>query len=211
MSLCFFSIAQKLDYGILPALTLNKKLTAKTSFSFNYQQRNALFNAAANEWKQQQLLSDYTFIYKQKVGLNTKIAFGSLIRFSEAIITFRTLQQISFSKSFANFKVGQRIRFDQTFSEDLTTFRLRYRIGLLIPLQGRKLDNKELYIKFNNEYLNQLEKEKYELEIRGIPVLGYTLNKGTKLEFGGDYRLSGLNSSSIKQVLWSTFSLNFNF
>ncbi len=207
----FGGSAQKLDYGILPALTLNKDISSNKAFTFNYQQRNLFFNSSTKEWNHRQVLSDYTFFYKQKIGLNTKVAIGSLIRFAKGIITIRTLQQVSFSKSFTHFKVGQRTRFDQTFYDNLTTFRLRYRIGFLIPIQGRKLDNKELYIKLNNEYLNQFEKKQYELEIRLIPVLGYTLSKRAKLEFGYDYRLSGLNSPNLKQVLWSTVSLHLNF
>jgi len=85
-------------------------------------------------------------------------------------------------------------------------FRLRYRLSAEIPLNGQSADPKEFYIKINNEYLNSIKENKYDLELRLVPLLGYAVNQNNKLEVGMDYRVRSFLFSPSRHNTWLSFN-----
>lgn len=196
--------------GYLPAINLNTKIAKLGSINFNYQQRNSLYRSEEARFNHDYVLSDFTVIYDYKIGLYSKIGIGGLLRYENQEYVTRTLQQYSNLKQINKLKLVNRIRTDQTYFSDFIEFRLRYRIGLQIPLNGTEVDTKELYLKINNEYLNSYSESSYDLETRLITNLGFVLNKQSKLEIGIDYRLSNLVSKPLNHNIWTTFSAYFS-
>lgn len=97
---------------------------------------------------------------------------------------------------------------DQTFEKNENTeFRLRYRISSEIPLEGQSIDVNEFYLKINNEYLNSLQGVDYDLEVRGVVLLGYSVSALNDVEIGIDYRLDSFVSGNPRNRTW--LSINF--
>ena len=56
-------------------------------------------------------------------------------------------------------------------------------------------------------YLNSLQDSNYDLEIRLIPLIGYTATPTSKIEVGLDYRLSSFLDQNARHSFW--MSLNW--
>lgn len=202
------SIAQStFGLGLLPTLNINKKLPEDWSLNFKTESRQALIN---EEFDYAYLLTDISLAAAKKIGINTAVAMGYLMRIVEEDngIQNRTMQQITFIKRYSNFMLSHRILADQTFQkDDYTELRIRYRITMEHPLQGKTSDPGEFFLKLNNEYLNSLYNKTYDLEIRGAAFLGYELSPNNKLELGFDYRIDSFISGMPRNRLW--IGLNF--
>ncbi|SCX85097.1 DUF2490 domain-containing protein [Nitrosospira sp. Nsp13] len=70
----------------------------------------------------------------------------------------RLFQQVVYSSDFGFGRVTHRVRFEQRFIHDKAPeqkflgTRLRYQLGLLVPLQGEELNNGEFYLNTYNEF-----------------------------------------------------------
>lgn len=105
-------------------------------------------------------------------------------------------------------RLAHRVVADQTFSEsEATEYRLRYRLAAEVPLNGQSADAKEFYIKISNEYLNSVQSAEYDLEIRLVPLLGYTVTEKHKIEAGLDYRVNSFLGHNARHSFW--ISLNW--
>jgi hypothetical protein len=208
----FLGIKAQVNYlvGYLPAVNISTKLNDLGSLNFNVQQRNSLINSDENKLNHQYVLSDLTVMYGYKVGLYAKASVGGLIRYRNNQLITRTIQQFVSVKQIDKLKLVNRLRLDQTYLPTLIEHRLRYRVGLQIPLNGTEVDNRELYLKINNEYLNSYAEQKYDLEARLTSSLGYVMNNKNKLEAGFDYRLDNLITQPITHTFWVTISLYVN-
>jgi hypothetical protein len=103
---------------------------------------------------------------------------------------------------------AHRVSSEQTFSSvERPEFRLRYRITSEIPLNGVSVDEGEFYVKINNEYLNSLQANKYDLEIRLVPLLGYDITDNFKLELGLDYRVDSFIYTITEHNYWICFNV----
>ena len=99
-----------------------------------------------------------------------------MIRFVRDEIVHRSIQQFATVQQFETFRLGHRFAADQTFRPGIDTeFRFRYRATFEIPLNGHSIDPRELYLKVNNEILFSSQKE-FDIEIRGVGLLGYNLS-----------------------------------
>lgn len=173
--------------------------------------QNGDFNGNHNK-EFEYLLTDLSLIAAKKVGLNSRIAGGYLIRLRNEEAIHRTIQQFSIVKNKTGYRLSHRIATDQTFSSNQSAeFRFRYRITPEIPLNGQTVDPKEFYIKTNFELLNKFQSSEYELEVRVVPLLGYTLNEQNKFEFGLDYRFDSLFISDPRHSFWTSINWYFNF
>ena len=103
----------------------------------------------------------------------------------------------------SGFRLAHRFTADQTFSpSEKSEFRLRYRLTTELPLNGQSADAKEFYLKVNNELLNSFQGKEYDLELRLVPLLGYTVTDNHKLEIGPDYRLNRFLQSEARNRFW---------
>jgi hypothetical protein len=199
------------QFGALPSLNLNRKLKKDWSINTKIESRQLLqsgeFNGNADK-VYKYVLTDFSLISAKKVGLNSRIAGGYLIRFREGKLVHRFIQQYIIVQRLNAFRLAHRFLGDQTFStNEKPEFRFRYRITSEIPLNGESVDSGEFYLKINNEYLNSFQDADYDLEIRLVPLLGYDINDNIKIELGLDYRVNSFLNNNTRHSFWT--SLNF--
>lgn len=191
--------------GILPSFNLNKKITDSWKLNLKIESRQQLkeydYNTdIINNYNY--ILTDYSVNIVRKTGFNSSISGGYLLRFRNNQVHHRFTQQYSVVKKYERFRLAHRICFDETIIPTSTIYRGRYRITGEIPLNGYSIDNKETYLKINNEYVNSLNNSFYDLEIRIVPIIGYKISDKNKVETGFDYRINNFISSLPNHKLW---------
>ena len=209
--LCFNIFAQKNSFGSIPSLNLNKGFKNNWHLNLKIESRN-LFNdnidSEIDSWRYKYLHSDYAVLTSKKIGLNNALAAGILFRFRDQKIYRRYIQQFTLIKKYTSFRMAHRFSLDQTRAQkEPLAYRFRYRVTLELPLNGTSVDSKEWYLKINNEYLNLLEDQTYNLEFRVVPLVGFKFSDKNKLESGLDYRLESLIEGNKINKLW--LSLNW--
>ncbi|MEZ4953131.1 MAG: DUF2490 domain-containing protein [Saprospiraceae bacterium] len=199
------------QFGSLPSINLNYKLKKGWSANFKIESRQLLQRGTFNMDKDKSyeyLLTDYSLIVAKKIGLNARLSGGYLFRFREGQAIHRLIQQYTITQRLPSLRLAHRVVTDQTFSNvDDTEYRLRYRLATEMPLNGQSADPKEFYIKISNEYLNSMQSAEYDLEIRLVPLLGYTATEKQKVEFGMDYRVNSFLEKNARHSFW--ISLNW--
>lgn len=192
--------------GLLPALNINQKLDKNWRLNYKVESRISGVEGQFSESPKagaQYLLTDLSALASRKVGLNNTLAAGYLIRLEKGGVSHRAIQQYTLVTSYNAFRLAQRISTDQTFSnEEAAEFRLRYRLSFDVPLNGQEVDDREFYLKINNEYLNSLQGGTYGLEVRLVPSLGYAFSDNNKIELGVDYRLSDFLNGPSENTFW---------
>lgn len=184
------------DAGFLPKAILSKRLSEKTKWISSIESRQIIYDEA---YQFSYDLIDLSSIYSVKTTLNQSFNFGYILRFRNSETIHRTFQHYNFVDKWTNLKIGHRIAFEQFYqTKKQTTYRTRYRLSTEIPLNGERVDVKELYFKFGNEYLYDFS----DLEIRLTPYLGYQVSKKDKIEFGFDFRTSNITSTQTENTLW---------
>ncbi len=195
----------KTQFGVLPTLNLNKKLDRDWSANFKTSGRQSIFSETLNYDYQ---LTDFSLVIAKKIGINTKIALGYLLRVEDGVLSSRAIQQINFVRQHFAYKLAHRLRCDQTFKNNgPTKIRFRYRLSSELPLNGQSSDPKELFLKFNNEYLHSFTRLNYDLELRGAGLIGYVFTTKSKAECGIDYRIDSFINDYPQSKIW----LSFNF
>ncbi len=197
--------------GALPSLNLNSKFKKDWSLNTKIESRqrfqNGEINGSVNK-KYKYVLTDISLIAAKKVGLNSRLAGGYLIRIEDGELFHRFILQYIIVQRMTGYRLAHRFLSDQTFSEsESPQYRIRYRITSEIPLNGESVDRGEFYLKINNEYVNSLQASEYDLEVRLVPLLGYDLTDSFKMESGLDYRINSFLSNNTRHSFWMT--LNF--
>jgi hypothetical protein len=196
--------------GFLPSINYNHKISSVWEVNLKFESRHFVFENDAiqrNDFKYRYSLSDISALVGRKVGLNSKVILGILTRVEFGALTYRTIQQLIFQTSIENLRVAHRITTDQTFPpKESTEFRLRYRLSAEIPLSGLKVDVKEFYFKFNTETLNSIQGNKYDIELRIVPNLGYVINDQQKIELGLDNRFVSFIDGQTRFTSWFTIN-----
>ncbi|MBK7428278.1 MAG: DUF2490 domain-containing protein [Saprospiraceae bacterium] len=175
------------QFGALPSLNLNRKLDNDWSLNAKLESRQLFRRGEINgntDNEYDYILTDFSLIAAKKVGLNSRIAAGYLIRFEDAEVFHRFIQQYVIIQKMSGYRLAHRLLSDQTFSKaEKPEIRFRYRITAEIPLNGESVDPGEFYLKLNNEYINSFQAMEYDLEIRLIPLLGFAkLNQAWTIE-----------------------------
>jgi hypothetical protein len=208
-----YSVSAQSTYqlGGLPSLNFNAKLKNDWSINSKLESRQLFrsgeIKGSINQ-KYKYVLTDLSLIAAKKVGLNSRVAGGYLIRFEGREIFHRFIQQFIIVQKLSGFRLAHRFLSDQTFSKtENPEFRIRYRITSEIPLNGESVDPGEFYIKINNEYVNSLQSLEYDLEIRLVPLLGYDITNNFKIETGLDYRVNSFLDNNARHSYWVTVNL----
>lgn len=188
------------QYGILPSINLNMKFPKNWSGNVKVESRQSIYN---QEFGFDYLLTDISFILTKRIATNTSAGMGYLMRVEDGEIKNRAIQQISLVKKYNNFRLAHRFMADQTFEQnDDMEFRLRYRLSSEIPLEGQSLDVNEFYLKVNNEYLNSFQGNVYDLEVRAVALIGYSLSPLNNFEIGADYRVDSFINANPRNRFW---------
>jgi hypothetical protein len=196
--------------GGLPSINLNYKLNNGWSLNFKTESRQLLqkgtFNGDSNK-SYEYVLTDYSLIAAKKIGLNSRISGGYLLRFREGEATHRFIQQYTITQKLPHLRLSHRVVTDQTFSPaEATEYRLRYRLATEIPLNGQSADPKEFYLKIGNEYLNTVQDADFDIEIRLVSLLGYAMTEDHKIEVGLDYRVNSFLNHSARHSFWASLN-----
>ncbi|MCF2447095.1 DUF2490 domain-containing protein [Dyadobacter sp. CY345] len=179
---------------------LNTKLEARQIFS-SRQPGEVVNNGFEYE------RTDLGFMLTKKVSADNSLGGGYMVRMEDGSFTHRLSQQFSSVNTLEVLSIAHRVVADETFNNvDPAEFRLRYRLGMELPLNGQQVDPKEFYGKFNNEYLGIFAGSNPDLEIRGLLSLGYNAADNNKLELGFEYRINGFNESVNAQQFWVTIA-----
>jgi hypothetical protein len=209
--LLFFQKASsqsRYQIGVLPTINMNKELENDWSLIFNTESRQLFQNGdfdGNHNTEYEHVLTDVSLLIGKKVGLNSQIAGGYLIRFRNEEINHRAIQQFSMVRQKTGYTLALRIGADQTFSPvQSPEFRFRYRLTAEFPFNGQTADPKEFYFKGGIELLNKFQSTDRILELRVVPVIGYTFNDWNKIEFGLDYRYDSFFSDDPVNIFWTT-------
>jgi len=199
------SAQTRTQYGVLPAINLNKKINTRYKLNFKLEGRQRLFQQGESAADYQ--LTDLALVLARRMGLDHSLAGGYLIRFREGERIHRLIQQWAFEGGFTNLGLVHRFVLDQTFApSEAAQFRLRYRAAIQFPLSGQSLNERELYLKMSNEYLGELQAAEYDLEIRLVLALGYRITDNNKLELGLDNRYDAFLRDEGRLRAWSTLT-----
>lgn len=95
----------------------------------------------------------------------------------------RIFQQFITRQAFGRFRLQHRYRFEQRFIEDNFSMRLRYFLGLNIPINNKDMVEKTWYVSTYNEIFLNMENPIFDRN-RLYGGLGYGLNKNTRFEIG---------------------------
>ncbi|MEZ5059222.1 MAG: DUF2490 domain-containing protein [Saprospiraceae bacterium] len=192
--------------GSLPSINLNHKLENDWTVNFKIESRQVMQRGSfdgKSEKSFDYVLTDYSMIAAKKLGLNSRLSGGYLIRFREKEIIHRLIQQYTITQRLTSLRLAHRVVTDQTFFENEDTeYRLRYRLATELPLNGQSADIGEFYLKISNEYLNSFQSSEYDLEVRLVPLLGYTATEKQKVELGIDYRVNSFLSNNARNSFW---------
>ena len=194
------------EVGLLPTVNLNIGLQKGWEINTKWETRQLVQRSIGGENDGQGftfLQSDQSAVLARKVGLNSKLAGGYLLRIKEDEFVHRLIQQFSIVQRLPSFRLAHRFAADQTFAPDeKVETRLRYRIGTEIALNGQSADAGEPYLKINHEYLGSWQGPDFDLEIRVVPVLGYKFNDINKLELGVDMRFDSFLEKPGRRRYW---------
>lgn len=186
--------------GILPVININKKLNNDLKLNFKTGSRQLIYKEKSFDLAHE--LIDFSTILAKKVGLNSSLAGGYLLRIRDNKITHRLIQQFAITQKRTILRIAHRLSSDQTFSEERTTYRIRYRLSGQIPLNGQSVNSREFYLKINNEYLNAWKNRHYDLEIRLALSLGYEFNDNNKIELGFENRSDTFIEDQLRNRSW---------
>lgn len=196
--------------GTLPGLNFNKGLEKNWALNFKWESRQIFRQGEFDSTPDKNIsfvLSDISAIIAKKVGFNSRLGGGYLLRIRKSGLYHRLIQQYTIVSILDQFRLAHRFSTDQTFSsEDANTFRLRYRITAEIPLNGQSVNAGEFYTKINNEYLNSWQDNNYDFELRIVPVLGFNFSDVNKLEIGPDYRVNSFLKGDARNSFWFTIN-----
>ena len=102
--------------GTLPAININKDLKKDWSVNFKWESRQSNVKSdPSSDVDYEYILSDFSLLVSNKVGLNSSIACGYLIRIIEDQIIHRSIQQVTIIKKYNSFRLAHRFSSDQTF------------------------------------------------------------------------------------------------
>ncbi|WP_223269213.1 MULTISPECIES: DUF2490 domain-containing protein [unclassified Polaribacter] len=184
--------------GFLPKGVVSKKINATSKWVNSLESRTVVRD---NEYLFSQSLVDISSIYSTKTFENQSFNFGYILRFRNFETIHRTFQHYNFVNNYSSLNVGHRFAFEQFYQTNKkTTYRTRYRVSAVKPLNGERVDVKELYFKLGNEYLYDFKDA--DLEVRVTPYIGYQATKYDKIEFGIDYRISNFINNSSENQFW---------
>ncbi|WP_018342636.1 DUF2490 domain-containing protein [Cytophaga aurantiaca] len=192
--------AQNLSfYGFLPAISQTGRISNKIDYNFFASTTIDAFKSIQNNVeypaKDFQLYIQPSVIYKFSPDFNVAASYTYQRNnplTGDYSNEHRLWQQCIFSKSLKKTRITNRFRFEERFIQNRETgeypfsTRLRYQLGLNLPLQGKTLDVKEFYFNAYNEFYFSLTGAKNAIysENWTYSGIGYKMSNATKLEMG---------------------------
>ena len=118
------------EVGLLPTINLNIGLQKKWEINTKWETRQLIQRRIGGENDGQGftfLQSDQSAVLARKVGLNSKVVGGYLLRIRDGAFIHRLIQQFSIVQQLSQLRLAHRFSADQTFVPDeKVETRLRY-------------------------------------------------------------------------------------
>lgn len=200
--------------GFLPSVNMSFPVASgwKVNTKIELREVGIRGDAHVSETQLEFELLDLSAIVNKKFGSRNSIGVGYLVRIYKDETVHRSIQQFAFGSGHGVISIAHRVSADQTFRpSEHPEYRLRYRIGAEIPLNGESVDPREFYLKCTNEYLGILQSSDTDLEIRALGVVGFNINKNSKVEAGPEYRVSGFLNQKARHVVWLSLGSFLSF
>lgn len=164
----------------------NKQLNDKWNIHNEVQYRN--YNAAGDL---EQLLLRTGLGYNITANSNILLGYGYILAENYigdsddkvSVNEHRIFQQFTTKQKIGKVGLSHRYRFEQRFVEDDFRMRLRYFLGLNIPLQYKEDAKNPLYLSVYNEIFLNTESSVFDRN-RVYGGLGYKFSKNLRLELG---------------------------
>lgn len=196
----FFAVSQDSNLGNWLIYIGNKKLNSKWNIHNEVQYRN--YNAIGDL---EQLLLRTGLGYNLTDKSNILLGYGYILSENyigdsndkESINEHRIFQQLITKQKLGRVGLSHRYRFEQRFVEDDFKMRLRYFLGINIPLQYKEDGKNPLYLSMYNEIFLNTESSVFDRD-RVYAGLGYKFSKNLKLELG--YMNQFFETSSRDQI-----------
>lgn len=115
---------------------------------------------------------------------------------STSAIEHRFVLQYGYQHPWSRHQVSHRFRVEERVRESGNVHRFRYRLSLRSPLQGERLDPKEVYLLTQNEGLASYSENPFSGENRISVHLGYLLPNRQRFEIGLQHRAERLFTDS---------------
>ena len=183
---CNHSYSQKSEIGNWFAYFGNQKINKKWNWHNEVQYRNYNFIGDTNQLllrtgigynltEDNNLLIGYGFINTQKYLPNS----DQKVDANE----HRIYQQFITRQKVGKVFLQHRYRMEERFISNDFQLRLRYLLGITIPINKKKLEKNAFYLSFYNEIFMTLEKPLFDRN-RLYGALGFVINKNFKVEAG---------------------------
>ncbi len=203
-----FQVKSQTSYnsGLIPVLNFNKSISERWEINTKIENQVLFQEASGAFFEKGDLNHDRTELHfsgTHKLTFKSSLTGGYMVRFHDDESYHRFSQQFSTVSQLRNLVLSHRLGLDQTLKPGKSTeCRLRYRFSNAIPLNGTKIDTKEGYLKFSNEYLGSLEDKQTSIEIRIKTAYGYEISQSQKAEAGIDYRFGDVGTDQSSQAMW---------
>ena len=191
---------EDLSLLLQPKVALNYAVSPAYAHNFSIAQRVSYLNLGEETLAIRNI--DLSHFSNFKLGIRPSAGIGILYRFREAFEgentdELRLTQQLNFVSRNNSLRYGHRLRSEQRIFALETLHRFRYRFAADGPLQGKKLDEGELYWIGGVEGLLTVGKRTepiYSLRTGGW--LGYLATEVIKIQVGGEYRIVNLGEGN---------------
>ena len=216
-------------YGVLPAFSQTGDINSQIKYNLFVSTTLNAFERQVNGTRypasnlKLYVQPSIIFIYSPNLNFAGSYTYQRSHPFNDLYVNeHRLWQQVIFSVPLFEGRMTNRFRFEERFIQNRTTgkyplfTRFRYQVGFNKPLQGRKIDPKEIYFNTYNEFYFSLTGEKNAVysENWTYAGFGYGIGPRSKIEIGYVLQLSVRNKNQdrqylhLAQILWATSLLS---
>ena len=213
ISICFLNVSysQKTETGNWFMYFGNQKINKNINWHNEIQHRNYNFIGDFNQLilrtgigfnlteDNNNLLLGYGYINTEKYLANS----NQKVNVNE----HRIFQQFISKQNFGRFFVQHRYRVEERFLKNDFQLRLRYFLGINIPLNKKTLEKNTIYLSSYNEIFINSEKPLFDRN-RLYGALGYFVHKNLKMEVGFmSQSLEDSNRNQFQIAIFNNFSI----
>ena len=213
ISICFLNVSysQKTETGNWFMYFGNQKINKNINWHNEIQHRNYNFIGDFNQLilrtgigfnlteDNNNLLLGYGYINTEKYLANS----NQKVNVNE----HRIFQQFILKQNFGRFFVQHRYRVEERFLKNDFQLRLRYFLGINIPLNKKTLEKNTIYLSSYNEIFINSEKPLFDRN-RLYGALGYFVHKNLKMEVGFmSQSLEDSNRNQFQIAIFNNFSI----